>query len=32
MRAADEDPYVIVLKGIPLPPEAERWQQALMTP
>ncbi len=32
MRAADEDPYVVVLKGVPLPPEAQRWWQRLHAP
>ncbi len=30
MRATDEDPHLIVLKGVPLPPEAERWWQTLV--
>lgn len=30
MRAAGEDPHLIVLKGVPLPPEAERWWQTLV--
>jgi len=29
MRAADEDPYVVALKGVPLPPDAQRWWQKL---
>ena len=29
MRAADEDPYLIAMKGAPLPPHAERWWQTL---
>ena len=28
MRAADEDPLLIGIKGAPLPPQAERWWQA----
>lgn len=30
MRAVDEDPYRIAAKGIPLPPEAQQWWQALV--
>lgn len=30
MRNADEDAYLIAIKGVPLPPDAERWWQALV--
>jgi TolB protein len=30
MREADEDPYVIVLKGVPVPPIVTRWWQTLL--
>ena len=30
MRAAGEAPYLIIAKGVPLPPAAERWQQRLV--
>ena len=30
MRAADEDPYLIVLKGVPVPSKVERWWQTLV--
>ncbi|MFQ5578592.1 MAG: TolB family protein, partial [Anaerolineae bacterium] len=30
MRAAGEDPYLVVLKGVPIPPAAERWWQQLV--
>lgn len=29
MRAADEDPYLVALKGVPLPADAERWWERL---